>query len=141
MSESIYRQEIKQLAEAAIGHHAFSVEERNSPRCITLDNPLCGDRVTMQVCRSGERVESIVHEVRGCLLCRAAASAIGQSATGCNEATLQEAKDALAAMLAGKAGNPFPEGWEALETFRPVAPHRSRHRCVVLPFEALLRAY
>jgi len=141
VSESIYRQEIKQLAEAAVGHFAFSAEERNSPHLVTLDIPLCGDRVTMRLLCEGGKVSSVAHEVRGCLLCRAAASAIGQSAPGCNEALLQEVKDSLTSLRGENAGNPFPQGWEALEAFRPVASHRSRHRCVVLPFEVLLRAY
>jgi hypothetical protein len=33
-----------------------------------------------------------------------------------------------------------PLGWKELEMFLPVAPIASRHRCVLLPFEALRAA-
>ena len=43
-------------------------------------------------------------------------------------------RDGVAAML---AGGDTPDGWAELAVFEPVRHHRSRHGCVLIPFEAL----
>lgn len=45
----------------------------------TVDNPLCGDRVTIDVKLAGGKLAAIGHQVRGCLLCEAAAATIARS--------------------------------------------------------------
>ena len=100
----------------------------------TVDNPLCGDRVTIDVeLASPARVARIGHVVRGCLLCEAAAVLIAEQAPerGLEELLRLEAE--VEAAL--RDGAPFP--WPELEMFVPVRGVRSRHRCVGLPFEAL----
>ena len=52
---------------------------------------------------------------------------------------MDAAANAARAMLADGAPAPGPP-WDALRHFRPVAAHRSRHECVLLPFEAAARA-
>ena len=47
-----------------------------------VDNPLCGDRVTLDLNLADGRVREVGHKVRGCLLCQAAAAAIGERAPG-----------------------------------------------------------
>src|SRR6185503_8145315 len=49
---------------------------------LTRDNPLCGDRITLDIRFDGKRIADLAHRVRGCLLCEAAASAIGAHAVG-----------------------------------------------------------
>ena len=138
MSGDIYQQDIKALANAAHGAGKFSAEEKADDRCVTLDNPLCGDRVTMAV----ELVEGVItgvkYEVRACLLCRAAASAIGESAVGSNAAEIDALTDNLSLML--KEGVQLKEPcWPSLVLFQAVSQHKSRHACVLLPFKALAR--
>jgi nitrogen fixation NifU-like protein len=106
---------------------------------IQLDNPLCGDRVSMDVQVSDGRLRAIAHRVRGCLLCEAAASIIADNAVGETAADLARVEDALGhALVDGFRQDRLP--WPALEVFAPVVHHRSRHRCVTLAFEALTRA-
>ena len=46
-----------------------------------IDNPLCGDRVTLDVeLGSAGRIARVGHVVRGCLLCEAAAVLIAEQA-------------------------------------------------------------
>jgi len=98
---------------------------------ITLDNPLCGDRVTLDVDLADGRVARVGHQVRGCLLCEAAQ---GKTATD-----LAGATSAVAAIL--KEGKPAPAGeWSSLAIFAPVHRVKSRQECVLLPFEALNKA-
>lgn len=105
----------------------------------SVDNPLCGDRVSIDVQVDAGRLRDIAHRVRGCLLCEAAASIIAANAIGESAEDLAEVQRTLADCLAGEfADRPLP--WKDLQVFAPVAAHRSRHRCVTLAFEALLAA-
>ena len=105
--------------------------------CATVDNPLCGDRVTLDVeLASPGRVARVGHVVRGCLLCEAAAVLIAEQAPRRRVEELLRAAAGVDAAL--REGTSFP--WPDLEMFAPVRGVSSRHRCVGLPFEALAAA-
>ncbi len=131
----LYHQAILEAASARTGEG--ELEQRHARAVV--DNPLCGDRVRVDVMVSGGRVERVAHEVRGCLLCQAAASVIGAEAPGEGVQALIQLTSALRAFLAGETLKP-PQLWPALEMFAPVAKHKSRHDCVMLPFDALAEA-
>ena len=103
----------------------------------TVDNPLCGDRVTIDVeLGPPGKVARVGHVVRGCVLCEAAAVLVAERAP---ERGLEELLRAGAGVdSALRDGASFP--WPELEMFAPVRGVRSRHRCVGLPFEALAAA-
>lgn len=130
----IYQQAILELANAATGHGTLLSPDAHA----FLDNPLCGDCVEMQVQFSGGRITALAHEVQGCLLCRAAASVIGRRAVGATLRDVESISAAVSAMLEKQAA--CPSKWEELAAFTPVHGHRSRYRCVQLPFEALIEA-
>src|SRR5262245_16453892 len=92
----------------------------------------------MQVKLADGRIVAVAHRVRGCLLCRAAASSIGAHAPGATPVEIEQAGIAVSDML--EKQGPVPAAWKDLEAFGPVHGHRSRYRCVQLPFEALLAA-
>jgi nitrogen fixation NifU-like protein len=102
---------------------------------LTRDNPLCGDRVTMDIRVEGPRIADLAHRVRGCLLCEASASIIGGHAVGKTPAEIEATEQAVRALLQG--GPHEPALWPALEAFAPVRDFASRHSCVLLPFETL----
>lgn len=103
------------------------------------DNPVCGDRVTMEVRMAGDAIEALAHTVRGCVLSQAVAAVIGARAAGSDSAEIDVVRRAVAAMLDGR-GEPPSGKWQDLALFAPVAEHRHRRHCVLLPFEALQRA-
>lgn len=106
----------------------------------TIDNPLCGDRVTIDLKLDGGRVSDIAQYVRGCALCRAAAATIARHAIGETADSLAETAEALRGILKGDA--PAPSGaWSELSMFAPARAYKSRHDCVLLPFEAIARAF
>lgn len=134
MSQEIYQKAIKDLAQAN-----YAGERLKQPSVtVTLDTPLCGDRITLDVQMDEGRIAAIGHETRGCLLCRAAASLLGHMAPGATPAELQTAQAELTALLNGQID--APTQWPAFSPFSPVAAHRSRHGCVLLPFRALSAA-
>lgn len=105
----------------------------------SADNPLCGDRVSVDVHIDAGRLRAIAHRVRGCLLCEASASIIAANAIGASAEDLGRVQATLAECLNGDFSN-HDLPWDDLQVFAPVAAHRSRHRCVTLAFEALTAA-
>lgn len=131
---ALYQDAIKQFAHADHGRGQLA----NATAEAKLDNPLCGDRVRMQVEMASGHIAAVAHETKGCLLCRAAASLIGSRAAGQDQAGIEAVVDALDTML--KDGTPVPSAWPELSMFAPAHAYPSRHRCVLLPFHALLAA-
>lgn len=135
MSDELYQQAIVELAKAA--HGAGKLE--SAKRRATVDNPLCGDRATVEIILANDRVASLRHAVKGCLLCKAAASVLGLRAANQPKYALLANAAALEAMLDG--GKPLPEdAWPELAAFQPVRRHKSRFDCVKLPFQAARNA-
>jgi nitrogen fixation NifU-like protein len=135
MNDELYHQAILELAKKA--RHASRLEAPQAS--VTVDNPLCGDRVTLDLNLADGRVREVGHRVRGCLLCQAAAVAICERAPGETPAALRAVARGMGDALAGPpaaARMPWPE----LTAFAPVHAHKSRHECVLLPFEALTQA-
>ena len=135
MNDDLYQKAILGKAREAAG--AGTMEEPHAR--VTVNNPVCGDRVTMEILLSGDRVAAVAHKVRGCLLCEAAASVIGARAPGATRAEIGAVRGTIAALLENGAEIPA-DGWDELSIFQPVTAHKSRHHCVLLPFEALSRA-
>jgi nitrogen fixation NifU-like protein len=130
--EALYHEALVRLAREATGAGRLEAPQGSA----TLDNPLCGDRVTVEVCLREGKIAALAHRVRGCVLCEAAASLLGRAAVGMAAVDVGEARARLAAML--HAGAPPPGGaWAQMSVFAPVSAARSRHGCALLPFEAL----
>jgi nitrogen fixation NifU-like protein len=135
MSEALYQAALVERAHAGRTRGRLPTPDRS----VTLDNPLCGDRVTIDLTLQDGRVASVGHQVRGCLLCEASAETIAEHAPGKTAAELADAGEAVAAIL--RDGAPAPEGeWSTLAVFAPVHDVKSRRECVLLPFEALGKA-
>lgn len=134
-ADDLYQERLLTLAREAAGAGRLAAPGVEA----TVDNPLCGDRVTVEVRVEGGRVAALAHRVRGCLLCQASASLLGRSAAGLGDADVEAAHRALLALL--EAGAPPPAApVPGLEVFAPVRASPSRKTCVVLPFEALRAA-
>ena len=139
MADLPYHAAIMSAAHRASGKGRLAAPDASA----TVDNPLCGDRVTIDIRwdepGGRDRMLEIGQVVRGCVLCEAAASVIVEAGTGVSAADLRAASDRVRGMI--EDGGPPPEGaWRKAEMFLPVRPHPSRHDCVLLPFQALLEA-
>lgn len=123
------------IATARANHRAGRLAAPD--RSATCDNPLCGDRVTIDLALAGGAVADLAQKTRGCLLTQAAASVLASRAEGLNRDAVREARYAVARVLAGELPDP---AWPELAMFAPVGAVRSRHECVLLPFDALAEA-
>lgn len=135
MPTALYTRDILRLA-ASIPHqrrldHPQATAEKTSP--------VCGSRVTVDVAVDGEgRVAALGQEVRACALGQASASLMGAHALGRSAGQLGEARDSLAAFLAGRRED--PGAWPGLEIFREARPFSARHASILLAFEAAAEA-
>jgi nitrogen fixation NifU-like protein len=133
VSEALYHAALVERARAAFGKGRLPEATSSA----TVDNPLCGDRVAIDLAVKDGRVAAIGHHVRGCLLCEAAAATIAEHGRGADRAALDAMGEAARRLMADGALDPR---WQCLEIFRPVHGTKSRRDCVLLPFEALKRA-
>lgn len=135
MSDDLYHAAIMERAKHATDDRRLTDPDASA----TVDNPLCGDRVTVDVKLDGGRIVEIGHKVRGCALCQASTSVIAETAPGTTAAEMADAEGELRALLAAPGGDAEVR-CSQLAIFRPVRDYKSRHDCVLLPFEALSEA-
>jgi nitrogen fixation NifU-like protein len=116
----------------------------------TVDNPLCGDTVTLHARVEDGVIRDIAFEARGCALSRAAASIM---TTMVRDRTVGASRELAAAFehfvqappdaAVPEPGRDEPPGSEQLgelRAFAGVRRFRSRRVCALLGFRALLRA-
>lgn len=133
MSEALYHAALVARARAAFGKGRLPDADATA----TVDNPLCGDRVTLDLKIADGRIAAVGHEVRGCLLCEASAATIAEFLRGKSNAEIEAIGAAAKRLMKEGAADPQ---WDCLEIFTPVHSAKSRRDCVLLPFEALKRA-
>ncbi|HEX9946389.1 MAG TPA: iron-sulfur cluster assembly scaffold protein, partial [Allosphingosinicella sp.] len=102
-------------------------------------SPVCGSRVAVDVQLDGKgRVTALGQEVKACALGQASASLMAAHALGRTGEELAEARDSLAAYLAGRQER--PGGWPGLEDFAEARRVPARHASILLPFDAAAEA-
>ncbi|MFO1036559.1 MAG: iron-sulfur cluster assembly scaffold protein [Geminicoccaceae bacterium] len=134
MSQQLYNDAIVSTAKANQGAGRLPAATHSA----TCDNPLCGDRVTLDLQVEDGRVGAVAQKTRGCLLTQAAAAVIAAHAAGATREDLRRVAQEVEALLQGSDDRP---DWPELEMFRPVQAVKSRHDCVLLPFHAVDEAF
>lgn len=144
MSDDLYSNELLRLATEARGQGRLDAPDAS----VTLDNPLCGDRITLDIRVANDHLAALGHEVKACVLCQASASILGRHAVGESVGRLREMQRQVRAMLkpaASAAPDDTPaaapvEPWPEIAAFAPALSLKSRHACIELPFRALVAA-
>jgi len=134
MSDPLYKKELLRLAADATG--AGRLDQPDAAAMVS--NPACGDRVRVELQLKDGRIAALAHQAQACVLTQASAAILAGGAPGRSPAEIAALADSVRAMLAG-AGNPGPP-FDAYGVFDGVATHAGRHRCVMLPLEAALKA-
>lgn len=137
MSDPLYRKEILRLA--ADAHGADRLE--NPSVSGSAHNPTCGDKVTIDLAvdETG-RVTAVAQEAKACVLTQASASILGDRLKGASREDVEALVNAVVSMLATNGAVP-PPPFEPYAAFLGAVTHRNRHRCVLLPIEAVLDAF
>ena len=134
-----YNSRIKALAATArqtalLDRHSLpdGVERRSA----SIDNPLCGDQIEVDIWSRNGRIIELGFAIRGCLLAEASTTVMRQLAIGQTYATLEKRIEQLEAFLDNQ--QPLPGPWaEPLGCFTLVQAHPGRHDCLLLPFLAI----
>ena len=135
MELGIYNARMLRLAAEAMGAGRLADADDSAE----IVNPVCGDRIRVDVRTDGARIAAIGYEVHACVLTQASASLLGRHAGGRTSAEMREVAEQIEAMLRGD-GEPPGGDWADYAALEPVRAHRSRHECVMLPLRALLAA-
>ncbi len=136
MSDPLYKKEVLRLAANATC--AGRLPEPHGTG--TAHNPTCGDRVIVDIAIEDGRIKGIALETKACVLAQASASILGSGATGLSREEIAALHESVHAMLAEGADVPSAP-FNSYDAFDGVAGHRNRHRCVLLPIEAVLIAF
>lgn len=137
MTDEIYAKEL--LRWAADVSAAGSLGEPKLSA--TVNNAMCGDRVTIDFAVDPtHEIYDCRHDTKACVLTQASASILAAHAIGETGESLKRIKEKVAKML--KEGAEAPTGkWSVYAIFEPVREHKSRHTCVLLPFEAVEKTF
>jgi NifU-like protein involved in Fe-S cluster formation len=128
--DPLYRREILRLAANATGAGPLAQPDASA----TVHNPACGDRVTVELALEAGRISALGHITQACVLTQASAALLAGRAPGLGRTEMEALADRVRAFL---AGGPAPEGYGV---FDGITAHTGRHRCVLLPLEAALKA-
>ena len=128
--DPLYRRDILRLAADAYGAGHLAAPDASA----TAHNPACGDRVTVELALAGGRITALAHATQACVLTQASAALLAAAAAGQDQESVAALADVVRAFLKGA---PAPAGFGV---FDGVACHAGRHICVLLPFEAALKA-
>ena len=99
-------------------------------------NPLCGDRLRIQLRCEGGRIIELRHVGEACAIATASASMLGDLVIGLGAEQIAVLDRCFLEFVAGSGG---AEGLGALAAMRDLQRHPSRRKCALLPW-ATLRA-
>jgi len=136
MSDPLYKKELLRLAADAHGAGRLARPDASGEAF----NPTCGDRVIVDLSLKDGRIVAMAHDTKACVLAQASASILGQSLVGASLDDIEALANTIAQMLVAR-GDPPGQPFEAYAAFEGATEHRTRHRCVLLPVEAVLAAF
>ncbi len=131
--DDLYNKELLRLA--AMGDCRLESPDHT----IVHNNPLCGDRITIDLRIADNLISEVGYKAQSCALCKASAQLIKDLSIGRNLAELQEIHMTLKSQLKENSPISLPSNWESFHIFQPVAEIKNRHNCVLLPFQALAK--
>ena len=135
MSAPLYTRDILRLA-ASIPHLGRLPDAQAS---VERRAPVCGSSIIVDLTLDAKgRVATLGQEVKACAFGQASAALMGAHALGRGPAELADARDALAAWLAGERDN--AGDWPGLDMLAPARRLTARHGAILLPFQAVAEA-
>jgi NifU-like protein involved in Fe-S cluster formation len=136
MSDPLYRKDLLRLAADAHGAGRLA-----SPDVSGLAyNPACGDKVVVDLRLSDGRIVELAHQTKACVLAQASASILGANINEADLSAVEELRSRVTEMLEHGAAPPSPP-FDSYAVFSGVVEYTSRHRCVMLPLDAVFDAF
>lgn len=133
---AVYNQELITLsAQAAV---AKRLDKPDATAHVV--SPICGSEVTVDLALDGDTVTGFGFEVEACALTKSVVAVMQQAIIGKTINDIKRAGGEMAAMLEGKPVVPSGD-WEKLILLAPVKDYTARHNSILLPFEAVEKAF
>ena len=129
----LYRETIRQHAANPVGFR----QQIDATHEHEEYNPLCGDRILMQLRITAGQVEAVAFDGEACAICMASASLLCDCIAGKPVSHLEQLHDRLQAALENGGET---DGIEELQPLLGVKPYPSRIRCATLPWSAARKA-
>jgi nitrogen fixation NifU-like protein len=101
------------------------------------DNPLCGDKISISVKKTGDKVEDIRWNGAGCAISTASASLMSEAIKGRSQPEIQALFNRFHAMVTGTGSS---DGLDKLEVFSGVSEFPVRVKCASLAWHTLMAA-
>jgi NifU-like protein involved in Fe-S cluster formation len=105
-----------------------------------LRSPLCGSTIEVELKVAGGRIADYAHNIKACALGQASASVMAKAGIGKDAAEIKRVRDLVEKMLK-EEGAPPDGDWAALVALQPAKAATSRHGAILLPFDAVLKAF
>ncbi len=104
------------------------------------NNPLCGDRVTIDLRLDGDRIQDVAFDGAGCAISTASASLMTEALRGRSVAEARQLFERFRALLTHGEADPDQPELGKLEAFAGVRQYPMRVKCATLPWHALVAA-
>ncbi len=131
----VYNQELIALSEQA-------AKARHLPQpdlAAWAVNPICGSKVKIELMLKDGRVTDFGYEIEACALTKTVVAVMRKSILGKTREDIATAGATLQTML---DGGMTPVGdWADLKILAPVAAYPARYNALLLPFEAVEKAF
>jgi NifU-like protein involved in Fe-S cluster formation len=133
---SFYNEELIALSgQAALPQHLDRPDL--SARAVS---PICGSEIEVELNLEGDKITGFGFEVEACALTKSVVAVMKKAIIGKTRQDVIRAGDELEAMLDGKAVVPSGD-WAKLVILEPVKDYKARHNSILLPFEAVEKAF
>ncbi len=103
-------------------------------------SPICGSEVEVDLELIDGKISAFGFEVEACALTKSVVAVMRNAIIGKNREDVKKAGADMAAMLEGR--DVLPSGdWADLGILLPVRDYKARHNSIMLPFEAVEKAF
>ena len=131
--EAVYQKQILELARQS----RLSKINNNAPFQASFYNPTCGDKVEISFSIKNNSIQKIGIKVNGCALCEAGAGFLLSSVEGVSPNEARQIRITFLDWITNQRADPPTED---MKKFLPVRTIKNRHKCVLLPFDAMCKA-
>lgn len=132
----LYNEKLLKLSQGA----AEPVEIDSPDATARAVSPICGSEVFVAIKIKDNKISDFGFDVTACALTKTVVSVMRNAIIGKTRVEVQAAGQRLEAML--QDGVTLPQGdWKDLSVLLPVKDYKARHNAILLPFEAVEKAF
>jgi len=133
---TFYNQELIKLSSSV--EEAYHLESPDT--YAKAVSPICGSEVTIELALDNLVILDFGYDLEACALTKTTVAIIKENIKGKTKNDLIIARDKLNLLLSGYNDVNLND-WEAFKIFIPVIEYKSRHNSILLPFEAIEKAF